>query len=115
MYATILQGLAIAAELEDQLGEGVINNNMGMTYEMLANLDQTQDHFEKVGMLISGSNDGYGQLRFSTPIQELELMKKENNLYGQALALKNLARTYEHVANLAKAAETLESVSHLKQ
>ena len=38
-------------------------------------------------------------------------MKKVNNLYGQALALNNLARTYEHSANLAKAAETLEAVS----
>ncbi len=43
-----MQGLAIAGELEDQLGEGVIHHNMGMTYEMLANLDQTQEHFEKV-------------------------------------------------------------------
>lgn len=38
-------------------------------------------------------------------------MKTESNLYGQALALDNLARTYEHLANLAKAAETLEAVS----
>ncbi len=45
---TSVQGLAIAGELEDQLGEGVIHHNMGMTYEMLANLDQTQEHFEKV-------------------------------------------------------------------
>ncbi len=44
-------------------------------------------------------------------LQELELMKGENNLYGQALALNNLARTYEHLANLAKAAEALEAVS----
>ncbi len=38
-------------------------------------------------------------------------MKRENNLYGQALALNNLARTYEYLANLAKAGEALEAVS----
>lgn len=37
-------------------------------------------------------------------------MKAENNLEGQALILDNLARTYEYLANLAKAAETLEAL-----
>ena len=38
-------------------------------------------------------------------------MKADNNVYGEALALNNLARTYEYMANLAKASETLEAVS----
>lgn len=43
-----IQGLGIASELEDTLGEAVIHNNMGLTFEMLASLEQTQEHFEKV-------------------------------------------------------------------
>ena len=38
-------------------------------------------------------------------------MKAENDLYGQALALSNIAKTYEYMANLSKACETLEMVS----
>ena len=35
-------------ELEDTTGEGVIHNNMGLAYEMLNNLEQAQEHYEKV-------------------------------------------------------------------
>ena len=43
-----VQGLSIACELEDKIGEGVVHNNMGMTYEMLNSLEQAQEHYEKV-------------------------------------------------------------------
>ena len=35
-------------ELEDGVGEAVIHNNMGLAYEMLNNLEQAQEHYEKV-------------------------------------------------------------------
>lgn len=35
-------------ELEDTVGEAVIHNNMGLAYEMLNNLEQAQEHYEKV-------------------------------------------------------------------
>jgi len=37
-------------------------------------------------------------------------MTAEKNMPGQALALDNLAQTYECLANLSNAAETLEAV-----
>ena len=37
-----------AVELEDGVGEAVIHNNMGLAYEMLNNLEQAQEHYEKV-------------------------------------------------------------------
>lgn len=43
--------------------------------------------------------------------QQLEAMKAENNLYGEAMALDNVARTYEYMANMSKACEALEAVS----
>ena len=38
-------------------------------------------------------------------------MKSQENAYGEAMALDNLARTYEYMANVTKAYESLESVS----
>ena len=35
-------------ELEDGVGEAVIHNNMGLAYEMLNNLEEAQEHYEKV-------------------------------------------------------------------
>ena len=46
-----------------------------------------------------------------THTQHLEAMKSVDSLYGQALALANIAKTYEYMANLSKACETLELVS----
>lgn len=40
-------------------------------------------------------------------------MKSQNNLYGEAMALDGVARTYEYMANITKACETLETVSSL--
>ena len=42
------QSLTSAVELEDDVGEAVIHNNMGLAYEMLNNLEQAQEHYEKV-------------------------------------------------------------------
>lgn len=39
-------------------------------------------------------------------------MKLCDDTYGQALALENIAKTYEYMANLTKACETLEQVSN---
>ena len=47
----------------------------------------------------------------TTHTQHLEAMKSVDSLYGQALALANIAKTYEYMANLSKACETLELVS----
>jgi hypothetical protein len=41
-------------ELEDGVGEAVIHNNMGLAYEMLNNLEQAQEHYEKVHPLKLG-------------------------------------------------------------
>ena len=38
-------------------------------------------------------------------------MKAVSSLAGQAVALNNIARTYEYMNNLGKAAESLEAVS----
>lgn len=38
-------------------------------------------------------------------------MRAQKNLYGEAIALNNVARTYEYMANITKACETLETVS----
>ena len=38
-------------------------------------------------------------------------MRSHNDLYGEALGLDNMARTYEYMANVSKACETLETVS----
>ena len=46
-----------------------------------------------------------------THTQHLEAMKSVDSLYGQALALANIAKTYEYMTNLSKACETLELVS----
>ena len=46
-------------------------------------------------------------------MQHLETMKSLNNPYGQAMALANMAQTYEYMANLSKACECLETVSVL--
>ena len=52
MYVLFLwlfwQSLTSAVELEDDVGEAVIHNNMGLAYEMLNNLEQAQEHYEKV-------------------------------------------------------------------
>ena len=37
-------------------------------------------------------------------------MKSYEDTYGQAIALENIAKTYEYMANLTKACETLEQV-----
>ena len=42
------QSLTSAVELEDGVGEAVIHNNMGLAYEMLNNLEQAQEQYEKV-------------------------------------------------------------------
>lgn len=42
------QALGIAGELEDRMGEGVIHSNLGMTYEMLCNLEKALEHHERV-------------------------------------------------------------------
>ncbi len=42
--------------------------------------------------------------------QHLDSMQAAHDMYGQALALSNIAKTYEYMANLSKACETLESV-----
>ena len=47
----------------------------------------------------------------ANPLQHLESMKAINSLVGQAVALNNMARTYEYMSNLSKAAESLEAVS----
>ena len=44
----LLQSLTAAVELDDGVGEAVIHNNMGLAYEMLNNLEQAQEHYEKV-------------------------------------------------------------------
>lgn len=38
-------------------------------------------------------------------------MRSQNNLQGEAMALDSVARTYEYMANITKACETLETVS----
>lgn len=38
-------------------------------------------------------------------------MREQNNIYGEAMALDGVARTYEYMANMSKACETLETVS----
>ena len=38
-------------------------------------------------------------------------MKAQNNLYGEAMALDNMARMYENISNNQKAYETLQAVS----
>jgi hypothetical protein len=43
--------------------------------------------------------------------QQLELMQSQSNLYGEAMALDGIARTYEYMANITKACETLDTVS----
>ncbi len=54
-------------------------------------------------------------VEFDDPIlsllQQLEALRSQNNLYGEAMALDNIARTYEYMANMSKACETLEAVS----
>ena len=42
--------------------------------------------------------------------QHLEKMKSCEDIQGQAIALENVARTYEYMANLTKACESLEKV-----
>ena len=52
------------------------------------------------------------QFHYSSPLpQHLEAMQSVDNPYGQAMALVHIAKTYEYMANLNKACETLESVS----
>lgn len=43
-------------------------------------------------------------------MQHLDKMKSYEDIYGQAIALENIAKTYEYMANLTKASETLEQV-----
>lgn len=43
-----LQGLAISEELGDKTGEGVVNGNLGMAYEILNSLEEAQEHYKKV-------------------------------------------------------------------
>lgn len=43
-------------------------------------------------------------------MQHLDKMKSLEDVYGQAIALENIAKTYEYMANLTKACETLEQV-----
>ena len=38
-------------------------------------------------------------------------MKDVDSLHGQALALSNIAKTYEYMADISRACETLETVS----
>lgn len=38
-------------------------------------------------------------------------MQAEGNLYGEAMALDSVARTYEYMANMSKACDSLEAVS----
>ena len=45
-------------------------------------------------------------------IQHLEKMKSLEDVYGQVIALENIAKTYEYMANLTKACETLEQVQN---
>ena len=54
---THTQANSIATELEDQMGEGVINANMGTTYEMLCNLEQALEHHEKVSEIAGGGEN----------------------------------------------------------
>ena len=42
-------------------------------------------------------------------------MQSQNNLYGEAMALDSVARTYEYMANITKACETLDMVSCKEQ
>ena len=39
------------------MGEGVINANMGTTYEMLCNLEQALEHHEKVSEIAGGGEN----------------------------------------------------------
>ena len=43
-------------------------------------------------------------------MQHLDKMKSLEDVYGQAIALENIAKTYEYMANLTKACESLEQV-----
>ena len=101
-------------ELEDELGEGVVHGNLGMANEILCNLEEAQEHYKKVcsNMLASyivACSSPFILWLFS--FQQLDLMKSQNNLYGEAMALDGIARTYEYMANITKACETLEMVS----
>ena len=46
-----------------------------------------------------------------THVKHLDKMKSCDDTYGQALALENIAKTYEYMANLTKACESLGQVS----
>ena len=84
--------------------------NIGTTYELLSNLEEALEHHEKVSRYTSNSRGVYSPSS-SSSCQHLELAKEANNLRGQALALSNISKTYECMANITKACETLESVS----
>lgn len=42
----------LASELGDTLGEGVIHSNIGVTYEMLSNMEEALIHNEKVSIAL---------------------------------------------------------------
>ena len=49
-------------------------------------------------------------MRWFTHAQHLDKMKSSQDAQGEAIALENIARTYEYMANLTKACESLEKV-----
>ena len=44
----LFQGLSLARELEDDMGEAIVSGNIGMAHEMLCNLDSAQEHYTQV-------------------------------------------------------------------
>ena len=80
--------------------------NIGTTYELLSNLEEALEHHEKVSWYMSTVLEC-----ILSSWQHLELTKETNNLRGQSLALSNISKTYECMANITKACEALESVS----
>jgi len=44
----LFQGLSLARELEDEMGEAIVSGNIGMAHEMLCNLDSAQEHYKQV-------------------------------------------------------------------
>ena len=124
--------MGIAVELQDKTGMGVCHCNMGTTYEILCNLEEALEHHEKVSQTSSDLKYAFTVgcvdcvillfllflfllfLLLLLPLsthQHLELTKDANSLHGQALALSNIAKTYEYMANVSRACETLETVS----
>ena len=55
----------------------------------------------------------YIRTHADTHVQHLDKMKSLEDVHGQAVALENIAKTYEYMANLTKACETLEQVCTL--